>query len=207
MRILRVTLALAALVLALAAVLLALDIGRWRDQIAAGDRRLAANPVARVRFTPSTLLPGDPARRLLGLDDDIRLREAIRAFSVAQRTGLGFDNGQERSLRQAEADGLLEGVVLSGSPSQVAQADVLIGVLAFAKTSAPDGVTTPGARAIAAFTEAARLDPTDIAAKFDLELTLRALAPHGTRPGSNPSSGGKGPGHGGAGAGLPGSGF
>jgi hypothetical protein len=206
-RILRVTLASGALVLALAAVLLALDIGRWHDQIAAGDRRLAENPVARVSFTPGTLVPGDPARRLLGLADDIRLREAIRAFSVAQRTGLGFDNGQARSLRQAEADGLLEGVVLSGSPSQVAQADVLIGVLAFGKTSAPDGVSTPGARAIAAFSEAARLDPADIAAKFDLELTLRALAPHGTRPGSNPSTGGKGPGHGGAGAGLPGSGF
>jgi hypothetical protein len=207
MRIVRVALALVALVLALAAVLLALDIGRWREQIAAGDRRLAANPVAQVRLTPSTLLPGDPARRLLGVDDNVVLRKAIRAFSVAQRTGLGFDNGQERSLRQAEAEGLLEGVVLSGSPSQVAQADVLIGVLAFAKTSAPDGVTTPGARAIAAFTEAARLDPANVAAKFDLELTLRALAPHGTRPGSNPSTGGKGPGHGGAGAGLPGSGF
>jgi hypothetical protein len=207
MRLVRLALALVALVLALAALLLALDIGRWREQIAAGDRRLAANPVAQVRLTPSTLLPGDPARRLLGVDDDVVLRKAIGAFSVAQRTGPGFDNGQERSLRQAEAEGLLEGVVLSGSSSQVAQADVLIGVLAFAKTSAPDGVTTPGARAIAAFTEAARLDPSNVAAKFDLELTLRALAAHGTRPGSNPSTGGKGPGHGGAGAGLPGSGF
>lgn len=207
MRSVRVVLALVALVLALAAVLLAVDVGRWRDQIAAGDRQLAASPVAPARFTPSTLLPGDPARRLLGVADDIRLREAIRAFAVAQRTGAGFDNGQTRSLRQAEADGLLEGVVLSGTPDQVAQADVLIGVLAFAKTSAPNGVTTPGARAIAAFTEAARLEPANTAAKFDLELTLRALAPSGTRPGSNPSTGGKGPGHGGAGAGLPGSGF
>jgi hypothetical protein len=207
MRALRISLALVALAGALVAILLALDIGRWRDQLTTGDRSLAANPTSQVSYTPSALLPGDPARRLVGLDDDIRLRDAIRAFSVAQHTGLGFDNGQERSLRQAEADGLLEGVVLAGSPSQVAQADVLIGVLAFAKTSAPDGVTAPGARAIAAFTEAARLEPADTAAKFDLELTLRALAPTGTRPGSNPSAGGKGPGHGGAGAGLPGSGF
>jgi hypothetical protein len=206
-RVLRLVLALVALALALAAVLLAVDIGRWRGQIAAGDRRLAANPVAQVDWQASTLLPGDPASRLVGLGNDIELREAIQAFSVAQRTPVGFDNGQQRSLRQAEADGLLEGVVLTGSPSQVSQADVLSGILAFAKTSAPDGVTTPGARAIAAFTDAARLDPSNSAAAFDLELTLRALAPTGTRPGSNPSAGGKGPGRAGAGAGLPGSGF
>ena len=207
MRAVRVALAAVALVVAVAAVLLALDVGSWRDRVVSGDRRVAANPVAAVDWTPSTLLPGDPARRLVGLGDDIRLREALRSFSIAQRTGQGFDNGQERSLRQAEAEGLLEQVVLTGSPKQVAQAQVLIGVLQFAKTSAPDGVTTPGAGAIAAFTEAARLDPSSTAAKFDLELTLRALAPNGTRPGSNPSAGANGVAHGGAGAGLPGSGF
>lgn len=207
MRAFRLVLALVAVLLAVLAVALAIDVGRWRDVVAAGDRSLAANPVARVRWTPSTLLPGDPARRLVGLGDDIELRQGRRAFSIAQRTGEGFDNGQQRSLRQAEAEGLLEDVVLTGSPPQVSQADVLIGILAFARTSAPDGVTTPGARAIGAFTDAARLDPANLAAKFDLELTLRALAPAGTRPGSNPSAGGTGAAHGGAGAGLPGSGF
>ena len=55
--------------------------------------------------------------------------------------------------------------------------------------------------------EAARLDPASLAAKFDLEVVLRALSPKGTRPGSNPSTGGKGAGRRGAGAGLSGSGF
>ena len=207
MKVVRVVLALVALVLALAAVLLAVDIGRWRDQVADGDRALARNPAAQVDWQPSTILPGDPASRIVVLGHDIELRRAIQAFVRAQRTPIGFDNGEQRSLRQAEAEGLLEDVVLHGSPSQVSQADVLSGILAFAKTSAPDGVTTPGARAIAAFTDAARLDPANRAATFDLELTLRALAPTGTRPGSNPSAGGKGPGRAGAGAGLPGSGF
>ena len=74
-------------------------------------------------------------------------------------------------------------------------------------SSAPAGVTTPAERSVDAFTEAARLDPSDTAAKFDLEVVLRALTPSGTRPGSNPSAGGKGHGGHGAGAGLPGSGF
>jgi hypothetical protein len=206
-RVLRLVLAGAALVLALVAALVAVDVGRVHDRMRSGDRVLAANPAADVRWTPSTIVPGDPASRLLGVDDDVRLREAIRAFAIAQRTPTGFDNGQQRTLRRDAAEGALEGVVLSGSPLQVARADVLLGVLAFGTSSAPAGVTPPGERSVEAFTEAARLDPTDLAAKLDLEIALRALAPAGTRPGSGPSAGGKGPGRQGAGAGLPGSGF
>jgi hypothetical protein len=201
----RIVLAGIALVLALGAVVLAREVGGRRDRIAAGDRARAANPVAVVDWTPSSSLPFDPAGRLVGLGDDIALREAMRAFVLAERTGQGFDNGRERSLRRDAAAAALEGVVLSGSPLEVARADVLLGVLAFGTSST--SVTAPGQQSVDAFTEAARLDPSDTAAKFDLELALRALAPSGTRPGSNPSAGGKGHGRRGAGAGLPGSGF
>ena len=124
---------------------------------------------------------------------------------IADRTGKGFDNGRERAVRRDAAEAALEEVILSGSPAEVARADVLLGVLAF--DAASTSVTAPGEQSVEAFTEAARLDPANTAAKFDLELALRALAPSGTRPGSNPSSGGKGQGRHGAGAGLPGSGF
>ena len=77
-------------------------------------------------------------------------------------------------------------------------------MLAFSAASAPPGVATPAERSVDAFTEAARLDPSDTAAKFDLEVVLRALTPNGTRPGSNPSAGSDGHGGHGAGAGLPG---
>jgi hypothetical protein len=204
---LRVGLALFALVLALMAVLLAVDVGRWRSALDAGDRRAAAAPAADVDWVPSATLPFDPARRLVGLADDIALRRAIRAYVIAVHTGKGFDNGQTRAVRRDEAESALEGVILRGSPEQVAHADVLLGVLAFGTSSAPVGVAQPGARSVDAFAEAARLDPSDTAAAFDLELALRALAPVGTRPGSNPSSGGQGHGTKGAGAGLPGSGF
>jgi hypothetical protein len=194
-----------ALVLALGALLLAHDVGSWQSRIAAGDRLRATHPTAPFDWTPSAGLPFDPAQNLVGLDTGIRLREAIRAFVIAERTGEGFDNGQERAVRRDAAEAALEEVVLSGSPSEVARADVLLGTLAFAAT--PTSVTTPGEQSVEAFTEAARLDPADTAAKFDLELALRALAPSGTRPGSNPSPGGKGRGRHGAGAGLPGNGF
>ena len=98
-------------------------------------------------------------------------------------------------------------MILSGSPLQVAQADVLLGVLAFDRAATLGGTADPGAQSVEVFTDAARIDPSDTAAKFDLELVLRALAPVGTRPGSNPSAGSKGRGTHGAGAGLPGGGF
>lgn len=207
MRRLRIALAMVALVLALGTALVAVDVGSWRDRFATGDRVVAANPAADVRWTPSTIVPFDPARRLVRPTDDIDLREAVRAFAIAQRTPFGFDNGQQRTLRRDVAQAALEQVILRGSRLQIAQADVLTGVLAFGAASAPAGVATPGERSVEAFSEAARLDPSDLAAKFDLELALRALAPQGTRPGSNPSAGGNGPGNKGAGAGLPGNGF
>jgi hypothetical protein len=202
---LRVALAVLALSLALGALLLARDVGDRQSRIAAGDRLRATHPTAVFDWTPAASLPFDPARRLVGLDAGIRLREAIRAFVIADRTGKGFDNGRERALRRDAAEAALEEVVLSGSPPEVARADVLLGVLAFAATST--SVTAPGEQSVAAFTEAARLDPSDAAAKFDLERALRALAPKGTRPGANPSPGGQGQGRRGAGAGLPGNGF
>jgi hypothetical protein len=202
---LRVALAGLALALGLGALLLAHDVGGRQSRIAAGDRLRATHPTAAFDWTPSASLPFDPARKLVGLDSEIRLREAIRAFVIAERTGKGFDNGRQRALRRDAAEAALEEVILSGSPTEVARADVLLGVLAFDAT--PTSVTTPGEQSVGAFTEAARLDPADTAAKFDLELALRALAPSGTRPGSNPSPGGKGQGRHGAGAGLPGNGF
>jgi hypothetical protein len=168
---------------------------------------MIANPGADIDWTPSTVLPLDPARSLVGPADDIALREAIREFVIARHTGRGFDNGVEQSRRREIAESALEGVLLSGSPLQVARADVLLGVLAFNTSSALAGVAPPGQRSVDAFVEAARLDPSDTAAKFDLELVLRALATSATRAGSNPSVGGKGHGGHGAGAGLPGSGF
>jgi hypothetical protein len=204
---LRIALALVALALAAACVLTAIDVGRWRDTIARGDRASAANPTDAVDWSPATLTPFDPAGRIVGLHDDVLLRRAIRAFVIARHTGQGFDNGDTRNARTEAAESALESVALSGTDGQVAQADVLLGVLAFGKGSAPPGVPDPAQQAVGAFTDAARADPSDVAAKFDLELVLRAITPKGVRPGSNPSAGSHGKGTKGAGAGLPGNGF
>ncbi len=156
---------------------------------------------------PSTIVPGDPAGRLLDVGDAADLRRAVRSFVIADRTGRGFDSGQTKARRSATAQALLETVTLGGASREASQADDLLGVLAFGTGSSPNGIASPGERAVDAFTAAARLDPTNEDAKANLELVLRALAPQGTRPGSSSSAGPSGTGRRGAGSGTPGRGY
>ena len=187
------------------------DVGRWREQIAAGDRALAPQP-GRRRST-GRRRRSCPAIRRAASSGSATTSSCARAIQRVRRSrsarGIGLrQRPEQRSLRQAEAEAALEDVVLHGSPSQVAQADVLLGVLAFANdVGARRASTTPGERSDR---RRSPRPPGSIrrtrAAKFDLELTLRALAPTGTRPGSNPSAGGKGPGTAAPAPGCPGAG-
>jgi hypothetical protein len=184
--------ALALLCIAAAAVVFALwiDAGRWEG----------------ATSTPHTLV-GSVAEDLLGTRDDIALRRAIKTFINAENTPYGFDNGANQARVRALAQGSIADVVATASPRNASVADDLLGVLAWGGVRAPTGAVDPADRAVAAFTDAARLDPTNTDATFNLEVALRALAAHGIRTGPSPSSGPRGTGHSGAGAGLPGSGY
>jgi hypothetical protein len=144
---------------------------------------------------------------LLGTSDDIALRRAIDRFVVAEHTPYGFDNGANQARVRALAQGNLADVVAVASARQASQADDLLGILAWGGTRAPTGAVDPADRAVSAFTDAARLDPHNTAAAFNLELALRALQSHGVRQGASPSSGIRGTGHSGAGAGVAGQGY
>ena len=178
---------------AAAALLLALavDIGRWQH---AGDRR------------PATLV-GRAAEQLLGTSDDVALDNGVRSFVAAERVPYGFDNGQRQSRARAEAEATLSGVAATTAPPQAAQADDLLGVLAWGSTRAPAGVLDPADQAVQAFTDAARLDPANGAATFNLELALRALRGSGVRTGTNAGSSPTGIGRSGASAGTAGQGY
>lgn len=187
----RLLAALAALAGAALLVAIAVDVHRWQH--------------ASVR-TPATLA-GGVAQRLLGTGDDLALRAAVRAFEVAETTPYGFDNGQEQARVRALAQARLAGVAAVLPPREAAQAYDLLGVLAWGAPTAPPGVLDPADQAVGAFTEAARLNPADLDATFNLEVALRALEVRGVRHGPNPGSGPRGTGHSGAGAGTPGEGY
>jgi len=189
--VIRVAVALAALVAAGLLVALAVDAGRWRHVSA---RR------------PPTLV-GHVAERLLGTTDDVALRRGIAGFVNAEHTPYGFDNGATRARVRVLAEARLADVATAASPRQASQADDLLGVLAWGSTRSPVGTVDPADRAVQAFTAAGRLDPSNAGAAFNLEVALRALQSTGVRRGPTPSNGPRGTGHSGAGAGVPGRGY
>ena len=152
--------------------LLAADVGGWRDGIARGDARYAGDPEA-AQWRTSTIFPGDPARSLLAVSDDLRLRDALRLYAVARATPVGFDNGQRRAEVRAHAEVALAEVTSKGSPAQASQTGNLLGVLLTTAT----GSAAAGAeeRARASFDAAIRADPGNEDAKYNLELALNAV--------------------------------
>jgi hypothetical protein len=189
--VIRLAAALAALVAAGLLVATAVDVGRWEH---VGTRR------------PSTLV-GHVAERALATTDDLALRRGIAGFVTAERTPYGFDNGANRARVRVLAEGRLADVAAVAGPRQSSQADDLLGVLAWGGARSPVGTVDPADRAVEAFTQAARLDPANVDAAFNLEVALRALQSTGVRRGPSPSNGPRGTGHSGAGAGTPGRGY
>jgi hypothetical protein len=189
---LRVVLSVAALALGLVAFSLAHDVRAW-GRPGAGDGRAA-----------STWLPGDPAAKLVGLEDDIALRRGERAFARAADPQQTFQRDRVRS--RAEAEVALSEVVDIGSARQASRAGNLIGILVATSDEVAD-VDATERRAAATFDAAIRADPTNIDARYNLELLFRRLIVVGQRQGSGLGSGTLGESLRGAGASRPGAGY
>lgn len=199
----RLVSAAAALVLAAALALFAADVRAWRGTLRADDLRFRIDDRPAPAWSTSTRLPSGLSRVLLGVDDDVALRQAVAAFRTARRAPEGFvrrhARGQaEAALAAAAADG--------GTRRQASQASNLLGVLAFTDATTGQRSSTPVERSLAAFENAVRLDPANAAAKYNLELLLRLLEARGQRIGPNPGPGPRG-GRRGGGSGTPGRGY
>jgi hypothetical protein len=201
----------AAAILVAAAVLLALfasDLRAWEKTMRADDLRLALEERAAPAWRADTVLPSGLSRRLLGLDDDRDLRQAVAAFRAAERAqGPAATGFVRRHLRSDAETALGEVVVERGHPREASQASNLAGILAFAETASGGRAAPPIERSVGAFQAAVRLDPSNGAAKANLELLLRLLQARGQRVGPNPAPGPRGGGRRGAGSSTPGHGY
>jgi hypothetical protein len=205
MKALRWAVVVVLLVLALVLALVAHDALSWRSALSRGDKRLASAP-ANAQWRATTLLPGDPARALLALGDDVALRRAVRAFLVAEATPRGFDNGVNQTRVRSGAEIVLSDLAARGPAANASQAGDLLGVLV-AKAGRVVGGVTADDRARAAFEAAVRRDPANVDAKYNLELLLRRTKATTTRQGPGSGSGALAHGRRGAGAGTPGRGY
>lgn len=194
MKAVRVAAAAVLLVLAVVLALFARDALGWRTSLRHGHTSSPA------------WLPGDPARGLLGLGDEIALRRAVRAYEVARATPYGYDQGATRDQVRAAAEVRLSDVAAGRDAAAASQAGTLLGVLVERAGNVMGGVTADD-RAQAAFTAAVERDPANADAKYDLELLLRRTRARSTRQGAGNGAGSRGRGRKGAGAGTPGRGY
>ena len=203
--------ALACLLLAATLVLLALDASRARAALASGDVEYRVAPETARLWTARTLVPFDAATTLLGTEDDVELRRAIRAVRLARLddTSVSVSDPQAaivRNAAQARLDLIVAG---DGNAKEKSRAANLLGVIGLARLV----VETQDRAAllsttVANFQLAIALDPQNDDAKYNLELALqrsRGIQLTEGAGGQNPSPGGTG--SSGAGAGDPGSGY
>jgi hypothetical protein len=190
--------------LAVLAALLAADVRAWRLALDRADAVYAVSP-GRAAWTPSTHL-GGLAGSLLGVGDDVALRQGLALYPqvVGQQELLSNALGVE-ALR-AQAERALAEPAASSNARLASQARTLLGILAFGAAAQGGGVSQTDA-AISDFTDAVTADPSNTAAKYDLELLLRLTAAQGLRTNSGPTNGFGRTGQRGAAGGVPGSGY
>jgi len=189
--------------------LLAADVARWPDALEADDVRYRVAPADDGLWKPAELVPRGVASAVLGVDDDVAFRRAVRAFRLG-RLDAPFVTDPRRTLHRADAQDRLSVIAAGdGDPERRSAAANLLGVLslvgAFSEYAEREALHR---NAVASFERAIALDPANADAKHNLELALqqgRGLGLAESLGGRNPSPGGRGAR--GAGAGVPGTGY
>jgi hypothetical protein len=176
--------ALVLIALATLLVLFAFDARAWQSSVRRDDMRFRALPDHGELWKPSTILPGDPAGAVLNTGDTISWRRALQSFwytHVGTNPKSSEDLPKLRALTQAKLVTLMSSAKTSGERSAAAN---LLGVLTITtpvSSSNTDAVPLILKQSISFFQQAIALDPSDTAAKQNLELVLRV-----TRPGKGP---------------------
>jgi hypothetical protein len=201
---LRVPLAVVFAVGAVLAALLAGDVRAWQSAFTAGDAVYAATP-SRASWTAQTRL-GGMSEALLGVRDDVELRNALQRYVNASKLHLRLDNALAVESARAGAQDALEQVSRARDPRRASQVLTLLGILAY-RASASGGAQSQVDAAISDFTDAVRADAANEQAAYDLELMLRLTASRGSRVEPGQGGGFGRTGHRGAGGGQPGSGY
>lgn len=154
--------------------LLAVDVRSWQRTLTQEDLRFAARPSHATTPGSPAILPGDPARVLLGLGDALAYRRALQLF-WANEVGTNPANGQDLTQAWAETQEKLQALA-DDAATRVERSNAanLLGVMTV-RTPAQDTATQAQTlrRAAAYFRRAIAEDPANYDAKLNLELVLR----------------------------------
>jgi hypothetical protein len=172
-------LVVAAVLLGLAAVLalFASDVRAWQGALTHGDLRFRAQRSHIGLWRSPALLPADPARLVLGLDDAVSYRRAVQLYWLS---AVGTSTGGQADLAatRIEAQAKLQTLMTTGATAwERSNAANLLGVMT---VTAPANSATQKeeiATARGYFQSAVRADPQNYGAKLNLELLLRVAHP------------------------------
>jgi hypothetical protein len=172
--------------------LLAIDVHAWQSTVARDDLRFRALPAHRGLWRPPTVLPGDPASKLIGTGSAMAYRRALQYFWYS-RIGSNPDVRQDTPALRAAAQQKLQDLVASApTAKQRSAAANLLGVLVVT-TPAPgqdkDAITQILTRAAEYFQLAIGIDAANFDAKQNLELVLRLKRPGRGKIGQDARSG------------------
>jgi tetratricopeptide (TPR) repeat protein len=168
------------LALAATAALVARDAAAIRHGMERGDLAFEALPAAERLWRFETAIPY--AEKLVGVEDDLIYRRALRTFAVDDRRSQNPYDFSRPAFR-AEAQASLGNAQRSGlTPAQRSKLATLAAVLAFDE-AVSDPVNGPNLirQSLAHFQRAVRIDPSNSEAKYNLEFILRVLAPGAER--------------------------
>ena len=164
--------------LAVLLVLFARDVGRWEAAIRAGN--VPASPASASPEVDETL-PFSPARRLLGLGDDVAFRRALGLFRAAYPRDDEFQRSTDGARARIGAEtALSETIRTGGDRRRASTASNLLGALAFVDSATATTGNGATDRSVLAFQEAVRLDPSNADAKTNLELLYQRSASTGS---------------------------
>ena len=187
--------ALACVLIGVGLLLLALDVARARASFRDDDVRYRATPESTL-WQPAEAIPGGVARRLLGVEDDLLVRRAIRGVRISHPETPGLTDPAYIASRNEATAWLTDIVQGDDTRARRSRAANLLGTLSFA-----DAITDYENRgkllasAAGRFRQAIALDPSNAEAKFNLETALssaRGLELSESGGGTNPSPGGEG---------------
>jgi hypothetical protein len=165
----------ACLVFAVLLLLFAADARRWGKHMAADDLRFAANPLPANLWRPAEVLPFGVARGVLGIDDDLQYRRAVKLFRLG-RPRETLSGKLPAALRAQSQIALTEASETGTDRKRRSQAANLLGILSFSlAVRDPSLATTFLQNAVANFRHAMELDETNEDARFNLEYALFQL--------------------------------
>ncbi len=165
-------------------VLFAFDARAWQSSVSRDDMRFRALPDHGGLWKPTTILPFDPAGKVLGTSDTVAWRRALQSFWYTHVGSNPRSTDDLPVLRARTQQRLVSLMSSAKTPAERSNAANLLGVLTITtpvSSGTAEAITLILKQSTQFFQEAIALDPANTAAKQNLELILRV-----TRPGKGP---------------------